>query len=348
MSDAVVGLRYGEGWAEFPPQRRDGKATIGLLQPQKDFIRLKGRYEGPDIMIHGWIIPWESVHTHHRMPTFDPGSSIMRNIPLLTTLALVAYPLIQANAQANAGPDQEVCGTSTTLQGNPPIPGDSGFWTLVSGNATFADASDPLTTVTDLALGGNILMWTHINGFGATTDEVAISGYEGGWLANAGTDQTIYGPPFTAQLAATACVFPCTCSWSIVAGNGSFSDPTDPYSLFSALNVSSNTLRWTCGFGPCWTTDQTTITASLSTGVEVTIASGWNTFHFDPNAQLLVLNASGMIEGLTLFDARGGTVDLHSSGSARSWNVAIYPPGVYVVRAIVDGDLHTHRFVLNR
>jgi len=169
-----------------------------------------GRVRSTDPMVHGWIIPWECVHPHHRLPTFDPSSSTMRHITVLATIALISCPFVQANAQANAGPDQEVCGTSTTLQANPPIPGDSGFWSLISGNATFVDATDALTTVTTLAFGENVLLWNYTDAGGTTTtDQVSIWAFDPlAPAANAGPDQTIVGPPFTAQLAGSICTDP--------------------------------------------------------------------------------------------------------------------------------------------
>src|SRR4030095_7247263 len=48
---------------------------------------------------------------------------------------------------ANAGPDQAVCTTATTLAGNTPTVG-TGQWTVVSGAGTFANVSSPTSGIT--------------------------------------------------------------------------------------------------------------------------------------------------------------------------------------------------------
>lgn len=60
---------------------------------------------------------------------------------------------------ANAGPDQSVSISSTTLAGNDASPG-TGLWTVVSGSGTFTDNSQYNTTVTSVGIGANEYRWT--------------------------------------------------------------------------------------------------------------------------------------------------------------------------------------------
>jgi hypothetical protein len=63
--------------------------------------------------------------------------------------------------QADAGPDQLLCGTaSTNLQGNTITEG-TGFWTLISGpnNPSF-NSTDPNTALSNLIMGSYIFTWT--------------------------------------------------------------------------------------------------------------------------------------------------------------------------------------------
>lgn len=60
---------------------------------------------------------------------------------------------------ANAGPDQSVCEFDATLFGNTPFVG-SGNWTFVTGSGMINDPGNPLTTITNLQPGINILRWT--------------------------------------------------------------------------------------------------------------------------------------------------------------------------------------------
>jgi hypothetical protein len=60
--------------------------------------------------------------------------------------------------KAQAGENQTICKSQTTLSGNIPNVG-TGKWTVVQGTALFEDENDPQTTVTGLAYGENILEW---------------------------------------------------------------------------------------------------------------------------------------------------------------------------------------------
>jgi titin len=89
---------------------------------------------------------------------------------------------------ANAGPDQSFCETSTaTLAGNTPTVG-TGNWQLVSGSATITDPSNPTTTVTNLGYGANVFRWTISNGAcGSSMDDVVIT-------RNSCNQLTAFGP----------------------------------------------------------------------------------------------------------------------------------------------------------
>ncbi len=74
-------------------------------------------------------------------------------------LATKGVEILQTD-EADAGLDQLIC-TETTynLSANAPSFGN-GMWSIVSGTATFADETDPLTLVSDLSPGENMLVWT--------------------------------------------------------------------------------------------------------------------------------------------------------------------------------------------
>ncbi len=76
---------------------------------------------------------------------------------------------------ANAGKDQNICSTSTTLSANVPVVG-TGLWTIVSGSATIADPTSAATLVSDLSNGSeSVLLWTTTNGVcPADTQSVVI------------------------------------------------------------------------------------------------------------------------------------------------------------------------------
>jgi gliding motility-associated-like protein len=58
----------------------------------------------------------------------------------------------------NAGPDQGLCGTtSTTLAATSPL---TGSWSVQSGTAIFSNSTSPTSSVSGLSLGANVLRWT--------------------------------------------------------------------------------------------------------------------------------------------------------------------------------------------
>ncbi|MBX2974162.1 MAG: gliding motility-associated C-terminal domain-containing protein, partial [Flavobacteriales bacterium] len=79
---------------------------------------------------------------------------------------------------ADAGDDQELCQhrtTTATLAAEPATSTASGHWSRIAGSGTITSPGDPNSTVTDLALGTNVFVWTLNNGTcGTTTDTVRI------------------------------------------------------------------------------------------------------------------------------------------------------------------------------
>ena len=78
---------------------------------------------------------------------------------------------------ANAGPSQQFCQdvTSTALNAVPATSTATGSWSLLSGSGTVQQPGSPTTTVTDLALGYNVFLWTVSNGdCGTTTDTMTV------------------------------------------------------------------------------------------------------------------------------------------------------------------------------
>ncbi|MCW5899497.1 MAG: gliding motility-associated C-terminal domain-containing protein [Flavobacteriales bacterium] len=165
---------------------------------------------------------------------------------------------------ANAGPDQEVCGFTATMQGVLPYPQIGRVWSVVSGSGTFANPNSPTTTVSGLGPGPNVFQWTLDFGTcGTTSDQVTITAYDPGQqVANAGPDQALCTPQTSTMLAANAAAVPATGQWSVVSGTGVFADPGSPTTTVSGLGIGNNVFRWTISNGPCGapTFDQVTIT----------------------------------------------------------------------------------------
>ncbi len=98
----------------------------------------------------------------------DPGTCF-------STSNTVTVTIDQAPDAANAGSPQSLCTNSTTLAANTPVVG-TGTWSVISGSGSFADASDPTTSVTGLMTGSNVFQWTISNGSCPDeTDQVTIT-----------------------------------------------------------------------------------------------------------------------------------------------------------------------------
>lgn len=82
--------------------------------------------------------------------------------------------------EANAGPDQELTYVfSTVLEATEPDEYSTGTWSVQSGSGTFVSPNDPGTTVKDLSLGENILLWTVSNSVcPPVSDELLITVHE--------------------------------------------------------------------------------------------------------------------------------------------------------------------------
>ena len=158
---------------------------------------------------------------------------------------------------ADAGVDQELClpVNSTFLEANAPIFPATGFWQVLSGSGTIADATAPFTQVTDLGAGTNVFQWTISNGpceDAITTDTVNILVFtEDAAAANAGPDIDVCTPVSEVTLQAVAPTEPGTGTWSIVSGSGSISNINDPNAVLSGLPTGTHVLQWTVYNGPC-------------------------------------------------------------------------------------------------
>ena len=158
----------------------------------------------------------------------------------------VSITVEQAPTISAAGDDQTICAITATLAGNTPAIG-TGIWTIVSGSGTFADASSPTTSVSNLAVGVNTFAWTISNGTcTSSTDQVSINVDQNPVTPNAGTDQTICATSSTLNATAVS-----GGSWTVISGSGIIANPALANSAVSNLSNGLNTFRWTISGGSC-------------------------------------------------------------------------------------------------
>ena len=148
---------------------------------------------------------------------------------------------------ANAGNDQEVCMTGSSLNGNNPAVGD-GVWST-NGGANFVNASIYNTDVSNLDIGINTFTWKIVNTVFCpeSTDNMTITNYQNPTVSDAGLPQDICNNSTT--LAGNDPAIG-TGNWS-TTGSGIFSNSTACNSDVSNLDYADNNLIWTISNGVC-------------------------------------------------------------------------------------------------
>ncbi|MCO6482218.1 MAG: gliding motility-associated C-terminal domain-containing protein [Flavobacteriales bacterium] len=220
-----------------------------------------------------------------------------------------------SSPDAQAGDDQEVCGTAiATLAGNTPIFPATGTWTLVSGAGTITSPNSPGTTVTGLGIGANVFQWTVHNGpcaNGVSTDQVTIMAYDQTVAgANAGPDRSFCLPTTSVTMQANAPAAPAQGTWTLVSGTGTIADPNSATTTITGLSVGENVFQWAITNGPCMVTPPSDLVSifiydnnapaafagpdqDLCTPTTATLLAG-NTPVFPATGQWTVVNGSGI------------------------------------------------------
>ena len=157
---------------------------------------------------------------------------------------------------ADAGPDIIICTDTFFLEANTPVIG-IGIWTT-TGGATIADPFDPASLVTDLDPGPNMFRWSIENGPCSSIDEVIITRDQQPDPANAGADQS-FCDNSSAVLNADAATNNGIGTWTVAAGDATFSDVNDPHADITNIERGENILLWTVTsqFGACNTSADT-------------------------------------------------------------------------------------------
>ncbi|MGB1031286.1 MAG: hypothetical protein ACPGWM_01665, partial [Flavobacteriales bacterium] len=169
----------------------------------------------------------------------------------------------QFNEVADAGEDQEICtpDDQVTLQGNLPVFPSTGVWTLVSGSGTINEPSNPNTLISDLVVGESVFRWTVQNGpceLEPSTNDVTIYVFDqNAELANAGENQEFCSPTSTSTLNANVAPIPGFGTWTLISGSGSPTEPNNPTSEVTGLEIGENIFEWSIYNGPCATSGST-------------------------------------------------------------------------------------------
>ncbi|MFZ4057372.1 MAG: PKD domain-containing protein, partial [Ferruginibacter sp.] len=165
----------------------------------------------------------------------------------------VNLPIVVSSVTlADAGVDQNLCGSSTQLAANNPTPG-TGAWSQASGpgTAVFTNPADPNTTVTNLIPGTYVFTWTITNGTCVLSDNVTVIIAPGPTNAAAGPDQSLCLTSSVTLAANTPTVG--VGNWTYVIGPAGYTitDPTLPNTTVTGLTNGVYVFRWTTTFSTC-------------------------------------------------------------------------------------------------
>ncbi|MBP7155711.1 MAG: gliding motility-associated C-terminal domain-containing protein [Flavobacteriales bacterium] len=196
---------------------------------------------------------------------------------------------------ANAGPDQSICGFSTTLAGLQPYPSIQGTWTVVNGTGTFANPNNRNTTVSGLTAGVNTFRWSlNYLTCGIAADEMIVNAYDPNHpIANAGPAQDLCLPTNSTTFAANNAISPAVGSWALVSGSGTVVNPNSPTSQVNNLGQGTNVFRWTVDNGACTPATSSNVTIRVFSNLQTAANAG-------PDQQLCSPNLSTTLAGNVL------------------------------------------------
>jgi hypothetical protein len=173
---------------------------------------------------------------------------------------------------ADAGIDQIFCDYDTSsLTASLPSPG-SGIWSIISGNATFDDDTNPSTPVSDLEYGINELEWTVTNGACISSDTLILQ-RDSLIVSDAGTDLELcdtYHQVITAEDPE-----PGIGNWLLAEGSGTFAQANQHVTTVSGLGIGNNRFVWEVVNGVCISTDtllihiDTTVIAQVGPDIQI-------------------------------------------------------------------------------
>ncbi len=140
---------------------------------------------------------------------------------------------------------------------------DMQWWSIIQGSGTFDNISSAQTMVRNIPFGENIYRWSvTINGI-TLYDELTIVRD----FANAGEDQHLIDQNYS-TLNANQPLSGFSGEWSIISGNGVFTNSLEPNTAFTNIGIGENILEWTVSAEYCSISDFMTIIYDSTTVVE--------------------------------------------------------------------------------
>ncbi len=201
-----------------------------------------------------WLIPanlnatiiGNSLYTN----SLQPGISA-----LSYNISVPGCPVSSANitvsnvgfTKAEAGTDTTVCGENFQLGAIQPVIG-SGFWSKLTGTATFVDNTQSNTFVNGLQKGENKLIWTKFTDVCPTTSDTLIVRNNKVDPINAFGEITVFTPSYNLTAIKPESGIG---KWWVLKGNSVLSDPENPTSSLDNISIGENIVRWTVKNAGC-------------------------------------------------------------------------------------------------
>jgi gliding motility-associated-like protein len=180
---------------------------------------------------------------------------------------------------ANAGADQAVCSSASTLSGNTPTVG-TGLWTTTGGPGFVNFPGAANSGVSGLGAGANVFVWSITNGScPSSSDTVVITVVQPAAPANAGADQGICISSPSVTLAGSS-PGAGTGSWVLFAGSGAINNPSQSNTFVTGLSAGLNSFVWTVNSGVCGSSSDTVVItvdvlpSAASAGMDFTVSAG--------------------------------------------------------------------------
>ncbi|CAM3446471.1 PKD domain-containing protein [Flavobacterium chungbukense] len=151
---------------------------------------------------------------------------------------------------ANAGPDQEICGSTVTMAAAS-SPGSVGTWTRISGlgNYTISNINDPNAVFTFNTSGYYIFRWTvNAEVCGEAFDDINLTIGIPPDPAAAGPDQNVCNSTSVTMSGSAYDSFFESGQWSVLTGapnQPNIVNPSDPNTVVNGLVTGTYTFRWT-------------------------------------------------------------------------------------------------------
>lgn len=186
--------------------------------------------------------------------------------------------IVNSPVTANAGADQIICASITaSLSGNNPSPGTAS-WSGTAG-LSFVPPGSASTTVSGLAAGNNIIVYTITVGACISRDTVVIR-RDLLVAANAGPDIQICETQTSVTMAANTAA-PGTGTWTALNG-GTITTPSSPTTTITGLTPGLHNFVWTITNGSCVRRDTVRITVNnqipSNAGLDQSICQGATLF----------------------------------------------------------------------